>query len=126
MPVAVKEEEFRISKVLIDPKKDEYLVVNLVKGLDISEKSYRRIVDELGGLISETPSVGGMGVRVVGGKSNGKSFVGVFISEEGYYSGMRKDKHISKNDPDATHVLIRLAVPPEPIRKEIAEKLGKA
>jgi hypothetical protein len=91
-------EDFKISHAIIDPKRtgDTYEIIKLAKKLDIKEESYGKIIDELGNLISEEPVLGGTAIRVVGGKSNGKSFVGVFVGEEGYYSGMPKNLHIRK------------------------------
>jgi len=129
MEVTLKEAgEFKVSKAVIDRNRgDEYQIINLVRGLDISDRSYKKVVESLGGLVNEMPAaLGGTGIRVVGGKSNGKTFVGVFIGEEGYYLGLPRDKHISKNDPNAMQVMIHFAVPPEPIRKEIAARLGRA
>jgi len=128
MAVAVEEaEEFKMSKAVIDRKRgDDYQVIKLVKGLDIRSRSYKEILESLGGIVSEMPAAGGPAIRVVGGKSDGKTFVGVLISVEGYNPYMPKNMHISKDDHYATHDLIRFAIPPEPIRKEIAERLGRA
>ena len=47
--------------------------------------------------------------------------MGIKVSEEGWYAGKNKNLHISTNDPDATHVLVRVAIPPEPIRTKLFE-----
>ena len=115
---------------------NNYETISLRRGLDLSKEIYDKIMDASEGAIPEERFKTGVGINVsfevIGGEKTvfgskhpifgGKrTFLGIKVSEEGWYAGKPKEEHISTNDPDATHVLVRVAVPPESIAKKLFE-----
>ena len=119
----MESENFKIENRVLDPKKDNYRVFELRKDLDLSEKAYSDIIKGMGGLVSEKRVKAGVAINFVAGVKDGRPFAGVLIGEEGHYQGIRPNVHISKNDENATHVILHFGVPTK--SKELMEELSE-